>query len=112
MPFEVLLKYPFVLLTGFLVTFVLTPLVQRIAPAIGMVDHPRDRHEHAPRPRRLDAQTRRAQTSKPASSIRSMHFSCIRSMHAEPRYLEVTNSCEIENGNRIYFLWPPVHTNS
>ncbi len=46
LPFEFLLKYPFALLTGFLVTFVLTPAVQVLAPRLGMVDRPRQRHTH------------------------------------------------------------------
>ena len=47
MPYEVLLKYPFVLLTGFVVTLVLTPVMRRLGPVIGMVDRPRERHLHA-----------------------------------------------------------------
>src|SRR6056297_644809 len=43
---EGILKYPFVLLTGFVVSFVLTPLVKRLAMAIGVVDIPGDRHIH------------------------------------------------------------------
>ncbi|MBT7067407.1 MAG: hypothetical protein HN919_13980 [Verrucomicrobia bacterium] len=46
MRFEVLLKYPFVLLTGFVVTFALTPVVRYVAEYIGMVDQPRQRHVH------------------------------------------------------------------
>ncbi len=46
LPFEVLLKYPFALLVGFLVTFLLTPMVRRLSSRIGMVDQPRRRHAH------------------------------------------------------------------
>ncbi len=48
---EALVKYPFMLLTGFLVTFVTAPLVIRLAPALGLMDRPRGRHAHrAPTP--------------------------------------------------------------
>ncbi len=43
---QALLKYPFVILTGFLVTFLLTPLVQRLAPVIGAIDTPDARRIH------------------------------------------------------------------
>lgn len=43
---QAFLKYPFVILTGFLVTFLMTPLVQRIAPLIGTVDMPDARRIH------------------------------------------------------------------
>ncbi len=46
LPFEVLLKYPFALLVGFLVTFLLTPMIRRLSLKIGMVDQPRRRHTH------------------------------------------------------------------
>lgn len=41
-----LLKYPFVILVGFMVAFVLTPLVQRLAPILGVVDMPDARRIH------------------------------------------------------------------
>ncbi|MBL7076990.1 MAG: hypothetical protein ISS31_05935 [Kiritimatiellae bacterium] len=44
--FEVLLKYPFALLVGFLVTFLLTPVIRHLSLKIGMVDQPRRRHAH------------------------------------------------------------------
>ncbi len=47
LPFEVLLKYPFALLAGFLVTFLLTPVVRALSESVGMVDQPRQRHAHA-----------------------------------------------------------------
>jgi UDP-N-acetylmuramyl pentapeptide phosphotransferase/UDP-N-acetylglucosamine-1-phosphate transferase len=46
LPFEVLLKYPFALLVGFLVTFLLTPVARRLSRSVGMVDQPRRRHTH------------------------------------------------------------------
>lgn len=39
-------KYPFVFLVGFVVTFLLTPAVSRLAIAVGMVDRPGQRHIH------------------------------------------------------------------
>jgi len=39
-------KYPFVLLTGFLVTYLMTPLVQRLAAGMGAIDMPDERRVH------------------------------------------------------------------
>ncbi len=46
MRFEVLLKYPFALLAGFLLTFVITPAIRSLATRVGMVDQPRRQHAH------------------------------------------------------------------
>ncbi|NQU39974.1 MAG: hypothetical protein HQ523_08490 [Lentisphaerae bacterium] len=46
MQFEVFLKYPFVLLVGFLITYMLTPTIRILAHRGGMVDQPRRRHAH------------------------------------------------------------------
>ncbi len=49
---QFLAKYVFVLLTGFLVTYLTTPMVRRIAPGLGMVDIPDERRIHkTPTPR-------------------------------------------------------------
>jgi len=40
MTMQVLLKYPFVFLVGFLATFLLTPMVRRLAVSTGLVDQP------------------------------------------------------------------------
>lgn len=47
LPYEELIKYPFALLTGFVATFIMTPVVMRLAVRTGIVDHPRRRHTHA-----------------------------------------------------------------
>jgi len=44
---QVILKYPFVFFTGFLVTYLLTPLAGRVAKALGFVDVPGGRRLHA-----------------------------------------------------------------
>ncbi|MFH1969629.1 MAG: hypothetical protein ABIJ53_04845 [Verrucomicrobiota bacterium] len=52
MNFELIFKYPAIFLAGFLVTYLLTPLVRRTAIQLGMVDLPDERRIHsAPTPR-------------------------------------------------------------
>jgi UDP-GlcNAc:undecaprenyl-phosphate/decaprenyl-phosphate GlcNAc-1-phosphate transferase len=46
MKYELWVKYPFVLLAGFLVTFLLVPAVRRMALGFGMVDMPGERRLH------------------------------------------------------------------
>ncbi|MCE9616604.1 MAG: hypothetical protein K8T26_20200 [Lentisphaerae bacterium] len=46
MRWEVILKYPFIVLTGFLITFLLTPAVRRLGRAVGMMDQPDARRVH------------------------------------------------------------------
>ncbi len=52
MNFELIIKYPAIFLAGFLITYLLTPLVRRLAFLLGMVDRPDERRIHSvPTPR-------------------------------------------------------------
>lgn len=46
MRWEAILKYPFIFLTGFLITFLLTPALRRLGNRLGMMDQPDARRIH------------------------------------------------------------------
>ena len=46
MELQDILKYPFVFLAAFIVTYLVTPMVRRVGACTGLVDVPRGRHQH------------------------------------------------------------------